>query len=125
MTIMKTVIGVGVLGLPKVMQNLGWVIGLLIFACTSYLNQYSCIILLKVKNLSHHSNYSTIGYYIFKSKWFQAYTYFLILFNNFGVCKINLMQVWPSLPSSRKPLKESLCRSGPIWNIIGISSHGL
>ena len=88
MTIMKTVIGVGVLGLPKVMQNLGWVLGLLIFACTSFLNQYSCIILLKVKNLSHHSNYSTIGYYIFRSKWFQAYTYFLILFNNFGVCKI-------------------------------------
>lgn len=47
---MKTVIGVGVLGLPKAMQNLGWVLGMLIFACTSFLNQYSCVILLKVKN---------------------------------------------------------------------------
>jgi amino acid permease len=88
---MKTVIGVGILGLPNVMKNLGCVLGMLMFAFTAFVNEYSCGILLKVKNLSHHSNFSTIGYYIFKSKWFQAYTYFLILFNNFGVCIIYLI----------------------------------
>ena len=85
MTIMKTVVGVGILGLPNVIRNMGWAVGLAIFILTSFLNQFSCRLLLKVKNLSHHSNYSTIGLYVFRTKWFQAFSYFLILFNNFGV----------------------------------------
>mgnify|MGYP000848291448 FL=1 len=87
MTIMKTVIGVGVLGLPYAVSQLGWALALIIFFVTMLLTQYSCILLLKIKNLSHHSNYSTIAYSIFRTKIFQALMYFLVLFNNVGICK--------------------------------------
>lgn len=83
---MKTVIGVGVLGLPYAVSQLGWALSLIVFFVTMLLTQYSCILLLKVKNLSHHSNYSTIGYNIFHSKVFQGLMYFLVLFNNIGIC---------------------------------------
>lgn len=87
MTIMKTVIGVGILGLPYAVSQLGWALALGIFLVTMLLTQYACVLLLKVKNLSHHSNYSTIGYSVFKSRVFQALMYFLVLFNNVGICK--------------------------------------
>jgi hypothetical protein len=84
---MKTVVGVGLLGLTYVVSVLGWGLALIIFTATMILTQYTCILLLKVKNLTHHSNLSPIGYAIFKSRIFQATIYFLILFNNVGVCK--------------------------------------
>jgi amino acid permease len=87
MTIMKTVVGVGVLGLPYAVSMLGWALSIIIFTGTMFLTQYTCILLLKVKNLTHHSNFSSIGYSIFKSRFFQSVIYFVILFNNVGVCK--------------------------------------
>lgn len=64
MTIMKTVIGVGVLGLPYAVSEIGLVLSAIIFTATMLLTQYSSMLLLKVKNLSHHSNYSTIAFSI-------------------------------------------------------------
>lgn len=87
MTIMKTVIGVGILGLPFAVSRLGWALGFIMFTVTMLLTQYSSILLLKVKNLSHHSNYSTIGYTVIKSRYFEALIYLVVLFNNFGICK--------------------------------------
>lgn len=70
MTIMKTVIGVGILGLPYTVARLGWLLALIMFTVTSLLTQYGCVLLLKVKNLSHHSNYSTIGCTVVRSRYF-------------------------------------------------------
>ena len=86
MTIMKTVIGVGILGLPFVFSQLGWGLGLIIFIITAVLNQYTCYLLLKCKNMAYRSNYSTIGYYITNSKIFLGLLNFIVVFNNFGVC---------------------------------------
>ncbi len=87
MTIMKTVIGVGILGLPSVCYNLGWALGLIVFTITTIFNQYACALLLKSKNLSHKSNFSTIGFFITNGKIILALLYFVVIFNNFGVCK--------------------------------------
>jgi amino acid permease len=86
MTIMKTVIGVGILGLPSVVYKLGWVTSIIVFTIATILNQYSCLLLLKIKNLSHKSNYSTIGFFITNGKGIVALLYFIFIFNNFGIC---------------------------------------
>jgi amino acid permease len=87
---MKTVIGVGILGLPYAVARLGWLLALIMFVVTTFLTQYGCVLLLKVKNLSHHSNYSTIGANVIKSRFFEGFIYFIVIFNNIGICKINL-----------------------------------
>jgi amino acid permease len=89
-TIMKTVIGAGILSLPLTVSRLGYVLALIIFGVVMGLTQFSCILLLKSKNLSKHSNYSSISYHIFKSKFFQALCSFAILLNNLGICIVEL-----------------------------------
>lgn len=89
-TIMKTVIGAGILSLPLTVSRLGYVLALIIFGAVMGLTQFSCILLLKSKNLSKHSNYSSISYHIFKSKFFQALCSFAILLNNLGICIVEL-----------------------------------
>ena len=90
MTIMKTVVGVGILGLATTVYKLGWVTSIIVFTIATIINQYSCVLLLKVKNLSHKSNYSTIGFFITNGKGIVALLYFIFIFNNFGVCVAEL-----------------------------------
>ena len=63
--IMKTVIGAGILGLPYTISTLGYAFGLLVYIAVIALNQFTSAMLLKAKNLSRHSNYSTIMFHIF------------------------------------------------------------
>lgn len=90
-TIMKTVIGAGILSLPFTISKLGYVFALIVFGIVISLTQFSCYILLKAKNLSRHSNYSTIMYHLFRKKWSQVFCSLLILLNNIGICNVSLI----------------------------------
>ena len=61
-TIIKTVIGAGILTIPYTMSKMGYVLGIIMFLVAGVLAQFGSVMLLKAKNLSHHSNYSTIFY---------------------------------------------------------------
>jgi hypothetical protein len=58
-----------------------------IYCCT----QFSVDILIRCKNLSGHSNYSTIGFYIFKSKGIILIVNAIIILTNLGVCLSEFM----------------------------------
>lgn len=87
---MKTVIGAGILSLPYTISTLGYAFGLGVYIIVVAINQFTSAMLLKAKNLSRHSNYSTIMYHIFESKFGQAFCSFLILVNNLGICVAEL-----------------------------------
>jgi amino acid permease len=85
-TIMKTVIGAGILSLPYTISKLGYVLGLLVFVFMISFMQFASILLLKAKNLSKHSNFSTICYHIFRTTAAKVVGNLLILLNNIGIC---------------------------------------
>ena len=83
---MKTVIGAGILSLPLTISRLGFGLALIIFAIIISADQFTCVLLLKSKNLARHSNYSSIIYHIFQNKFIQGICSFAILINNIGIC---------------------------------------
>lgn len=91
MTIMKTIIGAGILSLPFTSSRLGYVINILMFIIVISIIQFTSVLLLKAKNLSKHSNYSTIIQHIFRSKIAHSICSFMILFQNTGVCIADIL----------------------------------
>ena len=89
-TIMKTVIGAGILALPFTISRLGYLFGMLMFFIVILISQYSCEMLILSKNLSRHSNYSTIGYYIWRTKFSLLICSIAIVLINLGVCIVEL-----------------------------------
>ena len=87
---MKTVIGAGILSLPLTISRLGYVLGVIVFFIVITIIQFTCVLLLKAKNLSKHSNYSSIMYHILRTKFSQALCSSAILLNNIGICIVEL-----------------------------------
>lgn len=83
---MKTVIGAGILSLPLTVSRLGFGLAIVVFVFIVASDQFTCILLLKAKNLSRHSNYTSIIYHIFRNKVIQGICSFAILINNIGIC---------------------------------------
>lgn len=83
---MKTVIGAGILSLPLTVSRSGYVLSLILFVIIVSSDQFTCLLLLKAKNLSRHSNYTSIIYHIFRSKILQGVCSSAILINNIGIC---------------------------------------
>ena len=83
---MKTVIGAGILALPLTISRLGYILGIIVFFVVISIIQFTCVLLLKAKNLSKHSNYSSISYHIFRNKFSQIICSVAILLNNLGIC---------------------------------------
>ena len=81
---MKTVIGAGILSLPLPVSRTGDDLSLILFGIIVSSDQFTC--LLKSKNLSRHSNYTSIIYHIFRSKILQGICSSAILINNIGIC---------------------------------------
>lgn len=96
MTIVKTVIGSGILALPYTMAKMGYVFGIIVFILAGTVAQFGSVLLLKAKNLSHHSNLSTIFYEIWKSKIAKSVGSIVIFLNNIGICKLIDMKVLQS-----------------------------
>lgn len=89
-TIMKTVIGAGILSLPFTFSRMGYALALIMFVLIVSIIQFSCVLLLKGKNLAKHSNYSTIAYHIFRNRIMQSICSLAILINNLGICIVEL-----------------------------------
>ena len=87
-TIIKTIIGSGILSIPYTLSRMGYLLGSIVFVIALLLNQFGSVLLLKAKNMSKHSNYSTIFYYIWKKKIGKGITSGIIALGNIGVCKI-------------------------------------
>jgi len=96
--IMKSTIGAGIISLPYTISRLGYVLAILLFALIAALTQYSCSLLLKSKNLSKHSNYSTIMQAIWNHKFSKMLGSLLIFLDNMGTC-ISSLYIQVSLNS--------------------------
>ena len=88
---MKTVIGVGIMALPLTISKFGYILGIIVFFIVITLIQFTCTLLLKAKNLSKHSNYTSISYHIFRNKFSQIICSIAILINNLGTCIAELL----------------------------------
>lgn len=89
-TIMKTVIGAGILSLPYTISRTGYALGLILSLLIIAIIQFNAVMLLKAKNLSKHSNYHSISYHIFRTKLAQIMCSAAILINNAGICIVQL-----------------------------------
>lgn len=101
MTVVKTVIGAGILSMPYSIDKMGYVFGIIIFLIAGAVAQFTSLLLLKAKNLSKHSNYSTIFYEVWRSKIAKAIGSILIFLNNIGICIYYKTQVSLNSSSSR------------------------
>lgn len=90
-TIMKTIIGAGILSLPLTMSRLGYVIGLLLFIFVISIMHFSSVLLLKAKNLARHSNYSTIINHIYRNKYAHNICSFIVVIDNTGTCILQFL----------------------------------
>lgn len=96
-TIIKTTIGSGIIALPYTISTLGYAFAPILFVLFFALNQFSSVLLLKSKNLSKHSNYSTILHYIWPSDASQIFGSAIIFVDNFGICNpIYIQAFWSS-----------------------------
>ena len=86
MTIMKTIIGAGVLSLPYTISKLGYVFAIIIFVTVTGLSYFSTTLLVRAKNLTKHSNFSTIFYYLHMKKPIKALGSIFIVLKNVGIC---------------------------------------
>ena len=84
--IIKTTIGSGIISLPYTISSLGYVFALILFAVFFCMNQFASVLLLKAKNLSKHSNYSTILNYIWPSDGSRIFGSAIIFVDNLGTC---------------------------------------
>jgi amino acid permease len=84
--IIKSIIGAGIISLPYTMSRLGYLFTIAVFLVFGTLNQLCCSLLLRAKNLSGHSNYSTIMGYIWGNTLSKFFGSLIIFLDNFGTC---------------------------------------
>lgn len=95
--IVKTTIGAGIISFPYTINKLGYVFSIISFVVFFALNQFSSVLLLKSKNLSRHSNYSTILYYIWHNDASRIFGSSLIFIDNLGVCILEFILIKSSI----------------------------
>ena len=83
---MKIVVGAGILSLPYTVSRLGYLLSLVMYIILIAVVQFSCTMLLRAKNLSKHSKYSTICYHIFRNRISRTICPFLIMLSGTCVC---------------------------------------
>jgi amino acid permease len=84
--IAKSAFGAGIIAMPYTVSKLGWVVSLIAYVGFFIINQFTCKLLLKSKNLSRHSNYSTIMYYLWKNSFARIFGSAVICIDNYGIC---------------------------------------
>jgi amino acid permease len=95
------VIGSGILTIPYTFKKMGFGLGIMLFLVAACINQFGSVLLLKAKNLSRHSNYSTIVHHIYPTRMARGVGAFIIFIGSLGVCTPFFMQVSASSSSSR------------------------
>ena len=90
LNIANTCLGAGILELAYVMKEFGVLLSFVIFIISYLLCVCSCFLLLKAKNLSGHSKYSTIGVSAI-GRHGEKVIKFMVIVNNFGLCIVYLI----------------------------------
>lgn len=90
-SIVKSLIGVGILGFANVAKNFGGLLFIFLIVGFGLLVQVLNKLLVKSKNLSLHSNYSTIGYYIYNHRAIITIINVVIIMNNVGLSMAELL----------------------------------
>jgi hypothetical protein len=75
------------------MRNFGVLLTVAIMITIYSLGLTASKVLLKCKNLSKKSNYSTIGYFIFRHSWIIYTVNCVIILSNLGTCLSEMMYV--------------------------------
>jgi hypothetical protein len=88
--VMKTIVGTGILGLPYVIRNFGLVIGIGLFLVVYIANEYTCLLLLKAKNTTRHSNYQSIGI-VAIGPVIKIIINIVVVLHNMGICMAELI----------------------------------
>lgn len=86
MLIAKTAFGAGIISMPNTVHALGYIMAPIAFVLFFLVNQFCSNLLLKCKNLSRHSNYSTIIFDLFKKKHMRVLVSSIICIDNFSTC---------------------------------------
>ncbi|KAM3145381.1 hypothetical protein pb186bvf_002425 [Paramecium bursaria] len=89
--IVKSMVGIGILGIPSVAKQYGVFFTVTLITLVGIMGYWSSALFLKCKNICGKSNMSTIGYYIFKSKWIIIMVNLMIIMVNLGVCMSELL----------------------------------
>jgi amino acid permease len=76
--------------MPFTVSKMGWIFGSIVFLLAGMVIQFGSVLLLKAKNLSRHSNYSTILYEIWRTKAAKGIASIIIFLNNLGICTIDV-----------------------------------
>ena len=71
MNIMATIMGIAILGLPYTYKSLGIIPGAIMLIIMMCAHQFVCSILLRVKNLTEHANYTTMGISAVNGEWIK------------------------------------------------------
>lgn len=87
--IMNTVMGIAILSLPSVFKATGILAGAIFMVIFMFCHYWSCVYLIKTKNLTKHANYTTIGRFAVGS-WVVPIVKFVMIFNAIGVCQLYL-----------------------------------
>jgi amino acid permease len=83
---MKTIIGVGILSLPFIFSTMGIIPTIVMFVLAGLLTHFTALLLLKSKNLSGHSNFSSIMHHLHHHKAFKIIVSLALMSGNFGAC---------------------------------------
>jgi amino acid permease len=90
----KTTVGAGIISLPYVVSKLGYLFAIVIFIAFGVLNQFCCSLLIRAKNLSRHSNYSTIMGYIWGNNFSKFLGSLTIFLDNLGTCNSSIIKAF-------------------------------
>lgn len=86
-TIIKNTVGAAIISLPYTISKFGYGFAIAIYIVVVLLSYLSTKLLIKAKNLSRHSNFSTIFYSILPNKLSRGLDAAFVVLRNIGVCK--------------------------------------
>ena len=84
-SIMKMIIGAGIISMPYTFGRLGYVVGILLTILIVCISQLASTFLIKAKNLSRRSNYLTIFYDITNNRYLKLVPPFIFAFGLTGL----------------------------------------
>ena len=73
--------------MPYTVKQCGWVFALVLFGLAVSIHSFSCLLMLKNKNLSGHSNFATIAVHIWRSPSAKVVGSVFTFICNTGMCR--------------------------------------
>ena len=122
-TIIKTIVGSGIISLPYTVSAMGWLFSIIIFLIVGVTNHYLVYILLKSKNLSKHSTYNSIAYHIYKSKVCTFLLSFINMFANVGFGIFYMIKIGGNAIDTKKCFEKAFTGTELLIRLQGSILH--